>query len=86
MFAEAVTAVALLAYREEAGGGPRRFVEAIAEVLPTIEADVDRPALRVVFRRENGVLRPASRPLRRGFSAEELGLADLPWSAGAAVW
>jgi len=86
MFAEAVTAVALLAYREEGGGGPRRFVEAIAEVLPTIEADVDRPALRVVFRRENGVLRPASRPLRRGFSAEELGLADLPWSAGAAVW
>jgi len=86
MFAEAVTAVALLAYREEAGGGPRRFVEAIAEVLPTIEADVDRPALRVVFRWENGVLRPASRPLRRGFSAEELGLADLPWSAGAAVW
>jgi len=85
MFAEAVTAVALLAYREE-GGEMRRFVEAIAEVLPEIEGDSDRPVLRTIFLREDGRLVPASRPIRRGFSAEEMGLERLPWRGGAHVW
>lgn len=85
MFAEAVTAVALLAYREE-GGTMRRFVEAIAEVMPEIERDSDRPVLRVVFGWEDGHLVPASRPIRPGFSAEELGLAHLPWQGGSRVW
>ncbi len=85
MFAEAVTAVALLAYREE-GGRMRRFVEAIAEVMPEIEADGDRPALRVVFAREDGQLAPAARPIRPGFTAEQLGLAHLPWGGGSHVW
>ncbi|MCS6964629.1 MAG: CpaF/VirB11 family protein [Thermoflexus sp.] len=85
MFAEAVTAVAVLAYREE-GGGMRRFVEAIAEVMPEVEGDSDRPVLRTIFARENGQLVPASRPIRPGFSAEEMGLGRLPWRGGAHVW
>ncbi len=85
MFAEAVTAVAVMAYRDE-GGEVRRFVEAIAEVLPEIEGDSELPVLRTLFVRENGRLVPASRPIRPGFSAEAMGLEGLPWRAGAHVW
>ncbi|MCS7252208.1 MAG: CpaF/VirB11 family protein [Anaerolineae bacterium] len=85
MFAEAVTAVVVMAYREE-GGVARRFVETIAEVMPEVEGDSDRPMLRIIFTRENGRLVPASRPIRPGFSAEEMGLAALPWRGGLHVW
>ncbi len=85
MFAEAVAAVVVMGYREGPGGG-QRFVEAIAEVLPFVEGDSDQPALRTVFQRTGEGLRPASRPARPRFTAEELGLTDLPWGAGAAVW
>jgi pilus assembly protein CpaF len=85
MFAEAVAAVVVMGYREGPDGG-QRFVEAIAEVLPFVEGDFDQPALRTVFQRTGEGLRPASRPARPRFTAEELGLTDLPWGAGAMVW
>jgi pilus assembly protein CpaF len=85
MFAEAVAAVVVMGYREGPDGG-QRFVEAIAEVLPFVEGDSDQPALRTVFQRTGEGLRPASRPARPRFTAEELGLTDLPWGAGAMVW
>ncbi|WP_322798369.1 ATPase, T2SS/T4P/T4SS family [Thermoflexus sp.] len=85
MFAEAVTAVVVMDYREE-GEGKRRFVEGIAEVLPEIEVDSERPVLRTVFVRERGALVPASRPIRRGFAAEDLGLESLAWRGGVHVW
>ncbi|WP_376789126.1 ATPase, T2SS/T4P/T4SS family [Thermoflexus sp.] len=85
MFAEAVTAVAVLAYREESGE-MRRFVEAIAEVMPELEGDSERPVLRTIFLREDRRLTPVSRPIRPGFSAEALGLERLPWRGGAHVW
>jgi len=81
MFAEAVTAVAVLGYREG-----ERFVEAIAEVMPEVEGDADLPVLRTVFARADGRLVPASRPIRPGFTAEALGLANLPWQGGVHVW
>jgi pilus assembly protein CpaF len=85
MFAEAVAAVVVMGYWEGPDGG-QRFVEAIAEVLPFVEGDSDQPALRTVFQRTGEGLRPASRPARPRFTAEELGLTDLPWGAGAMVW
>jgi len=85
MFAEAVAAVVVMGYREGPDGG-QRFVEAIAEVLPFVEGDSDQPALRTVFQRTGEGLRPASRPARPRFTAEELELTDLPWGAGAMVW
>ncbi len=85
MFAEAVAAVVVMGYREGPDGG-QRFVEAIAEVLPFVEGDSDQPALRTVFQRTEEGLRPASRPARPRFTAEELGLTDLPWGVGAMVW
>jgi pilus assembly protein CpaF len=85
MFAEAVAAVVVMGYRE-GPDGRQRFVEAIAEVLPFVEGDSDQPALRTVFQRTGEGLRPASRPARPRFTAEELGLTDLPWGAGAMVW
>jgi hypothetical protein len=51
-----------------------------------VEGDSDQPALRTVFQRTGEGLRPASRPARPRFTAEELGLTDLPWGAGAMVW
>ncbi len=85
MFAEAVTAVVVMAYREE-GGEMRRFVEAIAEVMPEVEGDSGLPVLRRIFAREDGKLAPASRPIRPGFTAEQMGLGHLPWRGGAHVW